>query len=79
MNGWMRIGSSANDTTLKFNNLLCHFTVEHLREAFRALDGSKASGVDGKTKAAYERNLEENLQQLVATIHKGTYRPMPRK
>lgn len=75
----MRIGSRASDETVKFNNLLCHFTVENLREAFRALDGRKAAGADGKTKLEYGKNLDENLKQLMQRIHGGTYRPLPRR
>jgi hypothetical protein len=43
------------------------------------LDGSKAVGIDGQTKLQYGKNLEENLRSLVDRIHKGTYRPQPKK
>lgn len=41
-----------------------HFPVEHLRACFEALDGTKAPGIDGVTKAMYGEYLEENLQAL---------------
>lgn len=78
-NSWLRIGLSAKDLKKQFNNLFCHFTVENLREAFRALDGNKAAGISGMTKRDYARKLDENLASLENRLHKGTYRPMPKK
>ena len=78
-NSWLRIGLSAKDTKKRFNNLFCHFTVENLREAFHALDGSKAKGIDGITKHDYGKNLDVNLFDLVTRLHKRTYRPQPKR
>jgi group II intron reverse transcriptase/maturase len=74
-NRWLRIGSAARKKELVFNNLLCHFTVDSLREAFTALDGSKAVGTDGMSKKVYGTHLEKNLQNLVRRIHVGSYKP----
>jgi RNA-directed DNA polymerase len=54
-----------------------HFTVDNLRACFEALDGTKAPGVDGVTKAMYAHNLEDNLQALHGKLHQRTYRPQP--
>jgi len=54
-----------------------HFTVDNLRACFAALDGSKAPGVDGVTKAMYEQHLEANLQALHDKLHRMSYRPQP--
>jgi len=54
-----------------------HFTVDHLRVCFAALDGTKAPGVDGVTKAIYAHNLEDNLQALHRKLHQRSYRPQP--
>jgi RNA-directed DNA polymerase len=78
-NSWLRIGLSAKDKTRRYNNLFCHFTVANLREAFHALDGSKAVGIEGITKREYSKNLEVNLESLVNRLHKGTYRPRPKR
>jgi RNA-directed DNA polymerase len=78
-NSWLRIGLTAKDTKLVFNNLFCHFNMENLREAFHALDGSKAVGIDGISKEQYGRNLDGNLQDLLTRLHKGTYRPLPKR
>ena len=72
---WVRINSKAQDTKIVFSNLQTHINVNSLREAFKALDGTKAVGVDGISKKEYGKNLEENLLNLESSIHKGTYRP----
>jgi len=78
-NSWLRISLAAKDRTVRFNNLFCHFSVANLRQAFNALDGSKAVGIDGITKRQYAKNLEVNLESLVSRLHKGTYRPLPKR
>ena len=42
-NSWLRISLAAKKSSKKFTNLFCHFTVANLREAFHAIDGSKAT------------------------------------
>lgn len=79
LNSWTRIGLSAKNTELVFNNLFSHINVENLRQAFRALDGSKAVGIDGISKAAYAKDLDSNLQDLVTKLHIGTYRPQAKR
>lgn len=75
----MRIGKLAKNKEIVFNNLFQHFNVENLREAFTAIDGSKAVGVDRVTKDQYGRNLQDNLQELVSRLHVGTYRPQAKR
>jgi RNA-directed DNA polymerase len=53
--------------------------VENLRQAFHALDGNKAIGIDGISKAEYAKNLESNLRSLVTRLHIGTFRPMAKR
>lgn len=74
-NRWERIGSRALEKEVQFNNLLTHINVETLREGFQALDGTKAVGIDGITKAQYGKELERNLEDLAERIHKGSYKP----
>lgn len=78
-NSWLRISLAAKNFENRFNNLFCHFTVGNLREAFHALDGSKATGIHGTTKHDYGKSLEANLEDLVTRLHKGTYRAVPKK
>ena len=61
----------------RYTALMHHFTVDNLRACFEALDGSKAPGVDGVTKAMYGQHLEANLQVLHARLHRMSYRPQP--
>jgi len=61
----------------KFTALLHHVTVGLLRDAFLALKRRAAPGVDGVTWQDYEADLEDNLQDLHARVHRGTYRAQP--
>lgn len=78
-NRWSRIGNKARDKSTVFGNLLSHIKIDSLREAFNALDGSKALGVDGISKSEYGRKLEENLRNLEQRIQRGSYKPMPKR
>jgi RNA-directed DNA polymerase len=62
-----------------FSNLMKHINVDTLREAFNALDGSKALGVDRVSKDAYAMRLEENLSELAERVQRGSYRPQPKR
>jgi RNA-directed DNA polymerase len=46
-----------------------------LRNSYQQLDGKKAVGIDGITKAAYGINLEDNLQGLLRRIQGNAYKP----
>ena len=54
-----------------------HFNEQSLTECFHQLDGAKAVGVDGVTKAAYAMHLDDNLTDLVARMQRMAYRPGP--
>ena len=76
---WTRIGHRAKDKTSVFNNLHTHINVETLREAFKALDGTKALGVDRISKEEYGKDLEANLEELAIRVQSGSYRPQPKR
>src|SRR6266851_6612721 len=57
--------------------LMHHINPHNLRQAFRELDGSRASGIDGVTKRQYQVKLESNLRALHDTIRRGGWRPRP--
>ena len=61
----------------KFTALLHHVSFDHLSEAFFALKEHAAPGVDGRTWRAYEAELERNLEDLHARVHRGAYRTLP--
>ena len=52
-NRWTRISLKAQDKFFVFENLLTHFHVDSFKEAYKALDGTKALGVDGISKSEY--------------------------
>ncbi len=78
-NRWTRIGLAAQNEQLIFSNLMTHVNEESLKEAFKALEGSKALGVDGISKTKYGKSLEENLKGLAQRVQRGTYRPQPKR
>ena len=75
----MRIGKLAKHKEMVFKNLFQHFNVENLRQAFVAIDGTKATGIDLKTKDQYGKDLDNNLQELVNRLHVGSYRPQAKR
>jgi RNA-directed DNA polymerase len=68
---------AATDKEARFTALLHHVSVGRLRVAYWALNPQAATGIDGVTWEAYGRNLEANLQDLHARVHRGGYRPRP--
>jgi len=65
------------DRDVRFTALLHHVTVDRLRAAYRALRPKAAAGVDGVTWEDYGRDLEANLRDLHARVHRGAYRARP--
>ena len=61
----------------RFTALLHHVNVELLREAYFWLKRKAAPGVDGVTWQEYAQNLEANIVELHARIHRGAYRALP--
>jgi group II intron reverse transcriptase/maturase len=65
------------DRDVRFTALLHHVTVDRLREAYRAIRPDAAAGVDGVTWRDYGLDLEANLRDLHARVHRGAYRARP--
>ena len=65
------------DKDVRFTALLHHVTVERLEAAFRAIRPGAAPGVDGVTWQEYGQELEGNLRDLHARVHRGAYRAKP--
>jgi hypothetical protein len=68
---------SARVPDTRFDSLMHLFNEESLAACFHELDGRKAVGVDGVTKAVYGENLDERLQELVERMRRMGYRPGP--
>jgi hypothetical protein len=58
----------------RFIALFHHISNDLLDEAFYELKENAAAGVDGLTWRDYEQNLERNLEDLHARVHRGAYR-----
>jgi RNA-directed DNA polymerase len=65
------------DKDARFTALLHHVDVDRLRAAYFALRPKAAPGVDGVTWADYGLDLEDNLKDLHARVHRGAYRARP--
>jgi RNA-directed DNA polymerase len=65
------------DREVRFSALLHHVSVDRLRAAYWALEPKAAPGVDGVTWGDYGQDLEDNLQDLHARVHRGGYRARP--
>lgn len=64
---------------MKWHNLYGRLlSYQRLYEAWLKVKANKgAGGVDGINLSAFERNLEENLQQLLSDLKAKTYKPLP--
>ncbi len=69
--------AARKDRNARFTALLHHVTVDRLRVAYWAINPKAATGVDGVTWGAYGQDLENNLQDLHARVHRGAYRAKP--
>ena len=78
LSSWVRIGMASRRKEI-FNNLFCHFNADNLCQAYKALDGSKAKGIDGVSKQNYGKRLEESIEDLLCRLHTGTYRPSAKR
>src|SRR5215831_7077634 len=58
----------------KFTALFHHISVDLLREAFFVLKHDAPPGIDGLTWQTYATDLEQNLIDLHARVHRGAYR-----
>jgi len=68
---------SGRDRQKQFDCLMHLFNEASLGACFHTLDGRKAVGVDGVSKADYGEHLEENLKELVMRMRRMGYRPGP--
>lgn len=58
-------------------SLAHHIDLDLLQGSYRRTRKDGAPGVDGQTAAAYEENLEENLQSLLDRFKSGSYKAPP--
>jgi len=70
---------SSMDRNKTFACVMHHINIELLRDNFLRLDGNKATGTDGVSKAEYGENLEENLNTVLDELKRMAYKPRPVK
>ena len=76
--GLQRVAKMAKESPgLAFTALAHHITVDLLRAAHRRTRKDGAVGVDGRTSADFEIDLERNLQSLIDRAKSGRYRAPP--
>src|SRR5450755_4278429 len=68
---------AATGKEARFTALLHHVNIDRLRAAYWALEPKAAPGVDGVTWEDYGVDLEANLCDLHAGVHRGAYRARP--
>ena len=68
---------SKENPDMVFTSVWHMINIDLLKECHREMDGKKAVGIDGVTKEEYEKNLEENLTDLVERLKNRSYRPKP--
>lgn len=68
---------TAENPEMVFTSLGHLINKEMLTECHAAMDGSKAVGIDGITKAKYAENLNENIEILVERLKRKAYKPQP--
>src|SRR5512145_1067042 len=61
----------------KFTALFHHLSLELLEQVFYELQENAAAGVDGLSWKAYQADLDGNLEDLHARLHRGAYRARP--
>ncbi len=65
------------DSKCKINNAAYLLNAENLKECFMMLKRGKAAGIDGVSVEDYEKNLDENLGNLVEKMKRQAYKPQP--
>ena len=68
---------SRQDPKMEFSYLMMLFNKRNLMSCFHELDGKKAVGIDRRTKEDYGRDLESNVEGLIARMKTMSYRAQP--
>ena len=66
-----------NDPTFEFSSLAHHLNVVLLKDCYLKLDRNKAVGIDKVSWQEYGDNLDENLESLVLSLKRKSYKPLP--
>ena len=63
----------------RFTSLIHLINYEMIVKCHHELEAGKAAGVDKVTKAQYEKNLPENVRNLIKRMKRRAYKPQPAK
>lgn len=70
--------AARRDRAMRLTALWHHvYDIDRLREAYNGLNRDAAPGVDGRTWAAYGKDLEANLRDLSDRLKRGAYHAPP--
>ena len=64
---------------MKFNSIGHLINPEMLKNCHNYMDGTKAVGIDGVTKADYGADIDLNIENLVTRLKRKEYKPKPAK
>jgi RNA-directed DNA polymerase len=62
---------------IKFTSLVHLINEDSLKQCHHELPNNKATGINGTTKEQYEKNLDENIKELLSSLKRKSYRPVP--
>ena len=68
---------SRENPTMIFTSIGHLINKDLLKACHVAMDGNKAVGIDGVKKADYEKNLDDNLDNLIDRLKRKAYHPQP--
>lgn len=82
-NTWAKLSSlskcAKENKTYEFVSLAHYLNVEFLKDCYKNLDRNKAVGIDEVSWLEYNRDLDENLENLVQRLKRKSFRPLPAK
>lgn len=67
------------NSTMAFTSLAHLLNEDNLKQCHHELPNGKATGVKGVTKEQYADELDDNIESLVESLKKNSYRPVPVK
>ena len=70
-------GHARRDPDFQFTSLAHLLDAEYLRDCYKSLNRNKAVGIDEVSWEEYGRDVESNLEQLVARLKRKKYKPIP--
>ena len=64
-------------TYARLETLMNRVNEKSIKEEHRKQAQKKATGIDGVTKAEYDKELDNNVVELIARMKRFSYKPLP--